>query len=143
MAGSLSQHLLCFLGHSLHHSMRLHGAQAIIHCDQVTAMFITGSNVKASEGEAQHRVGVPPQDPLAAGMSWVGTVREARSSEACHRCTMGMQGKTTAVCGRDKKEGRCDPCRPHPRPSSIPNTSQITASSGRHKEGGFGGEGKR
>lgn len=84
--------------------MGFHGAQAIIHGDQVTAMLITGSDIKASEGEAQHRVGVPPQDPLAAGMRRVGTVGEARGSEACHCCTMGMQGKTAAVCGRDGRK---------------------------------------
>lgn len=119
--------------------MGLHGAQAIIHCDQVTVMLITGSDIKASEGEAQHRVGVPSQDPMAAGMGWVGTVRETRGGEACHRPTTGMQSKTATVCRRDKTEGRCEPCRP----SSTPNTSQITASSGRHKKGGFGGEGKK
>lgn len=137
--GSLSQHLPCFPGHSPHHSMGLHGAQAIIHCDQVTVILITGSDIKASEGEAQHRVGIPPQDPMAAGMGWVGTVRKARGSEACHRPTTGMQSKTATVCRRDKTEGRREPCRP----SSSPNTSQITASSGQYKEEGFGGEGTK
>lgn len=95
--------------------MGLHGAQAVIHCDQVTVMPITGRDIKTSEGEAQHRVRVPPQDPLAAGMSWVGTVREARGSETCHCPATGMEGKTAAVCGRDKTEGSREPRRPHPR----------------------------
>lgn len=70
-------------------------------------MLITGSDIKAAEGEAQDRVGVPPQDPLAAGMSWVRAVGEARGGEACHLPIMGMQGKTAAFCVRNKTEGRC------------------------------------
>lgn len=82
--------------------MGLHGAQAVVHCDQVTVQLITGSDIKAAEGEAQHGVGVTPQDPLAAGMSWVGAVRESRGGEACHLPSSGMQSKTAAVCVRDK-----------------------------------------
>lgn len=101
--GSLSQDLHCYPGHSPHHSMRLHGAQGIIYGDQVIAKLITGSDIEAAEGEAQHRVGIPPQDPLAAGMSWVGAVREARGGEAHHLPTMRMQGEIAAVCVRQDR----------------------------------------
>lgn len=83
--------------------MGLHGAQGIINCDQVTVVLVTGSDIKAAEGEAQHIVGVATQDPLAAGMSWVGAVREARGGKARHLAAAGMQGKAAAVCVRQDR----------------------------------------
>jgi hypothetical protein len=86
--------------------MGLHGTQGVIHRDQVTAVPITGRDVKAAEGEAQRGVSVPPQHPLAAGTSWVRTVGKARRAEASQLAAPGMQRETAAVCVGDKKEGK-------------------------------------
>ena len=85
-------------GHSLHHGPGFHGAQGVIHHDQITATFVAGGDIEAAEGEAQHRVSVPPQRPLAAGVRWVGAVGEAGRAEACGLTALGMQGKAAAVC---------------------------------------------
>lgn len=85
-------------GHSLHHSPGFHGAQGVIHSDQVTATFVTGRDIEAAEGEAQCGVSVPPQGPLAAGVRRVGAVREAGRGEAGRLAATGVQGKAAAVC---------------------------------------------
>ena len=93
-------------GHSLHHGSGFHGAQGVIHRDQVTATFITGGNIEAAEGEAQHRVSVPPQRPLAAGVRWVGAVGEAGCAEAGGLAALGVQGKAAAVCVGQEDTGQ-------------------------------------
>lgn len=104
---------LCSPGHSLHQSAGFHRAQGIIHHDQVIATVITVCNIKTAEGEAQHRVGIPSQGPLAAGVSRVGAVREARCGEASQFPASGVQGKAAAVCSGDKRTwGRDGKSRP-------------------------------
>lgn len=93
-------------GHSLHHGSGFHRAQGVIHHDQVTATFITGGNIEAAEGEAQHGVSVPPQRPLAAGVRWVGTVGEAGCAEAGGLAALGVQGKAAAVCVGQEDTGQ-------------------------------------
>ena len=93
-------------GHSLHHGPGFHGAQGVIHHDQITATFVAGGDIEAAEGEAQHRVSVPPQRPLAAGVRWVGAVGEAGRAEADGLAALGMQGKAAAVCVGQEDTGQ-------------------------------------
>lgn len=69
-------------------------------------MGVTGRDIKALEGEAQHGVGIAPQGPLAAGEGWVGAVGETRRGEASPFSPSGVQGECASVCGKQRRRSR-------------------------------------
>lgn len=108
--------------HSLSHCAGFHGAQGVIHHDQVIAIGVTGCDIKASEGEAQHGVGIAPQGPLAAGEGWVGAVGKAGRGEASLLPPSGVQGKFASVCGKqEERQSLAEAVGPAaPNPAGVP-----------------------
>lgn len=82
---------------SPHQSVGLHGAQRVVHLDVVTIVCAL-LQFQCPEGQADDRVGVRPQRPVAACVVGVRAVGEPRRGETGDLPFLGMEGKKAAIC---------------------------------------------
>lgn len=82
---------------SPHQSVGLHGAQRVVHLDVVTVVCAL-LQFQRPEGQADDRVGVRPQRPVAACVVGVRAVGEPRRGETGDFPFLGVEGKKAAIC---------------------------------------------